>query len=205
MLIRQNPISQTAFQPETAYLCARLSRDIIHAHGIFIANYPSARATGYFTTSSLVECIYHLVPVLFHSRDESEQNACAMALDQAHAILIQISIALNIAKKALKAIQGVTNRWGSTGQSTRIQHGGSGKVQLGSAADHSHHRAPVPATQSPERIDTTTGQDVFSSIARNLGDDGHLQQVNTGLDVELWTTTPMAALFDYELEMIPSM
>lgn len=124
MIIRQNPVRQTAFNPEVAYFCARLSREVIHSHKICIARYPGARASGYFTTASIVECIYQLVPVLHYSKDNDEYTASMTALSQAHEIVIQLSTKLNSAKKALRALSGVTKRWGivkttdSTGSSS---------------------------------------------------------------------------------------
>ncbi|KAF2481576.1 hypothetical protein BDY17DRAFT_190641 [Neohortaea acidophila] len=117
MIIRQNPVRQTAFVPETAYLCSRIARETIHAHVAFMARYPCVRAVGYFTTTSMVECVYHLVPVLHYSKNE-EQAACVKALNQAHGILIQLSAKLNVAKRALKALRGVTSRWGTPRNTT---------------------------------------------------------------------------------------
>jgi hypothetical protein len=113
MLIRQNPLRQTAFDPETACLCARLSGEIIHAHDAYLARYPGARASGYFVTASMVECVYHLAPVLHYTKDASEHNASVAALQAANGILIQLSPKLNVAKKALRALNGVMLRWAS--------------------------------------------------------------------------------------------
>ena len=113
MLIRQNPLHQTAFDPETACLCARLSRETVHAHDAYLARYPGARASGYFVTASMVECIYHLAPVLHYTKDANERQATVAALQAANDILIQLSPKLNVAKKALQALSGVMRRWAS--------------------------------------------------------------------------------------------
>ena len=118
MLIRQNPVRQVAFSPETAHLCAGLARQIIEAHDLFISRYPEDRATGYFTTSSIVECIYHLALVLHHCKDEQERAVCASAFRVAHGILVKISSYNEVANKALKALTGVINKWCS-GNETR--------------------------------------------------------------------------------------
>jgi hypothetical protein len=128
MLIRQNPVRQATFAPETAHLCSRLARQIIEAHGLFLSRYPSARATGYFATSSIVECIYHLALVLHHSKDEEEHAACASAFRLAHDILVKISSYNNVASRALKALTGVVDKWcgsGSEGRANGAQ-GGNG-------------------------------------------------------------------------------
>ena len=124
MLIRQNPMQQTAFDPETALICARLACGIIHTHDVFTARYPEARASGYFTTSSMVECVYHLAPVLHYSKDTEEHSAAVVALKRAHNILTHLSSKLNVSKKALRALSGVMMRWGSeTSTSDVIREG----------------------------------------------------------------------------------
>lgn len=115
MLIRQNPVRRAAFNPETAYICSRLAREVIAAHELFISHYPDARATGYFTSSSLVECIYHLAPVLHKSKDGDEYRYCVTAFQQAHCILVKISAYNNVAKNALQALSGFVRKWGSGG------------------------------------------------------------------------------------------
>lgn len=111
MLIRQNPVRPTDFNSETAHLCAQLSRKVVRAHDRFISQFPEARATGYFTTCSIVECIYHLAPMMHYSEDDNEQQACVSAFDQAHSILVRLSAYNNVAKRALKALNGVVQKW----------------------------------------------------------------------------------------------
>ena len=70
----------------------------------------------------MVECVYHLAPVLHYTKDANERNASVTALQAANGILIQLSSKLNVAKKALRALNGVMLRWasgnspGNTGQ-----------------------------------------------------------------------------------------
>lgn len=111
MLIRQNPLQQTTFDPETAYFCARLSREVIQGHDVYLSKHQEGRASGYFSTTAVVECIYHLAPVLHYSKSSGEVAACVAALKQVHHILKQLSSRLNVAKKALKALSGVFTRW----------------------------------------------------------------------------------------------
>lgn len=94
-------------------MCARLSREIIHAHDIFMRSNSGVRAVGYFATASMVECVYHLAPVLHYSKVAEEHNACVIALKQAHQIILQLSPKLNVAKRALKALKSVIERWAS--------------------------------------------------------------------------------------------
>lgn len=112
MLIRQNPVCQAVFNSETSHFCARLSREIIRAHDLYISHYPEARAIGYFTTSSTVECIYHLALVMHDSKDQDEHAACVSAFGQAHGILVKLSSYNKVAKRALKALNSIVRRWG---------------------------------------------------------------------------------------------
>ena len=118
MLIRQNPLQQTTFNAETAYFCARLAREIIHGHDVYINRYRNARASGYFMTTSMVESVYHLTPVLHYTNNSAEFAACVKALKQAHTILKQLSTRMNVAKKALRALSGVLTRWGGDAAET---------------------------------------------------------------------------------------
>lgn len=114
MLLRQSPVRQAVYDPETANFCARISREIIKAHHLYIATFPKARAVGYFTTSSTVECIYHLSPVMRYSTDQGERTACIAAFHQAQDVLSKLSAYNNVAKKALEALKGLANKWGSS-------------------------------------------------------------------------------------------
>ena len=129
MLIRQNPVRQVAFDLETAYICSRLACELIQAYDLFVLQFPEARASGYFTTSSIVECIYHLAPVLHYAKDAKEHAPCVTALGQAHSILIRLSSYNNVAKRALTALEGVIKKW-VTGQASVTNDGG---MQIGVA------------------------------------------------------------------------
>lgn len=94
-------------------MCARLSREIIAAHDIFMRSSSGIRAIGYFTTASMVEAVYHLAPVLNYSKEAGEHEACVTALKQAHRILLQLAPKLSVAKRALKALKGVIERFSS--------------------------------------------------------------------------------------------
>lgn len=114
MLIRQNPVRQTGFNPEAASFCASLARGIIIAHDLYVSQYPEASpAVGYFATSSIVECIYHLAPVLHYSREADEHAACVSAFNQAHNILVRLSTYTNSAKRAVEALTRFLEKWGS--------------------------------------------------------------------------------------------
>jgi len=213
MLIRQNPVRQAAFSPETAHLCSRLARQIIEAHGLFISRYPSARATGYFTTSSIVECIYHLALVLHHSKDEEEHAACASAFRLAHDILVKISSYNNVASRALKALTGVVNKWCSSGSESRANgvRGGNGVAgdTLGSSPTAGVF---VPCPQDDPRnqnprapVHTAAQNGLFFDAADD--DDPFVGAGGLGVNSRAWMDVSMGSLlgndYDFQFENWP--
>jgi len=50
---------------------------------------------------------------MHHSEDDNEHAACVSAFNQAHSILIRLSAYNNVAKRALKALNGVIKKWGN--------------------------------------------------------------------------------------------
>ncbi|SCV27517.1 uncharacterized protein FFB14_01590 [Fusarium fujikuroi] len=160
MLIKQNPVRQSAFNPETAHFCARLSREIIRSHHVYLSQYPEARASGYFTTSSIVECIYHLAPVIHCSVDSNEHSACVSAFNQARGILVKLSAYNNVAKKALKALNGVIKKWG-TGDIKGSSGGKDTSALQGVLQDHNNLDVPPQIHEFMRRIEVQDGQDSF--------------------------------------------
>jgi hypothetical protein len=212
MLIRQNPVRQAAFSPETAHLCSRLARQIIEAHGLFISRYPSARATGYFTTSSIVECIYHLALVLHHSKDEEEHAACASAFRLAHDILVKISSYNNVASRALKALTGVVNKWCSSGNESRVGgtrggHGVAGETLGNSPTAGVFVPCPSddPRNQNPRApVQTAAQTGLFFDAA---DDDPFVGAGGLGVNSRAWMDVSMDSLlgndYDFQFENWP--
>jgi hypothetical protein len=216
MLIRQNPVRQATFSPETAHLCSRLARQIIDSHSLFLSRYPSARATGYFATSSIVECIYHLALVLQHSKDETEHAACASAFRLAHDILVKISSYNNVASRALKALTGVVNKWCGGGNESRVNgaQGGNGvsRETLGVALSNSPAAGvfvPCPQddphnhiSQAPAHTAAQTG--LFFDTADN---DPFVGAGGFGVNSRAWMDLSMGSLlgndYDFQFENWP--
>ncbi|KAK3117447.1 hypothetical protein LTR53_001212 [Teratosphaeriaceae sp. CCFEE 6253] len=161
MLIRQNPVRQTAFIPDITYLCSRFACQIIGAHELFISRYSSTRATGYFTTSSMVECIYHLALVLHHSKDEEEHTACVSAFQLALDILLRLSSYKKVANRALEALTCVVRRWGN-GRKIGARGDGAESMSLSEALDAPGHRRWCMA----------------SGIACEICGDGHSDEIS---------------------------
>lgn len=183
MLIRQNPVRRAEFNPETAHLCARLSRGIIRAHDLYISRYPEARSIGYIATSSTVECIYHLAPVMHYSKDDNEHSACVSAFHQAHGILVKLSAYNNVAKRALKALNGVVKKWGS-GNTTGNTGSLHPVVRQSEVGDCSIMDAP-PQVHEFQGTNVQTSADSFEM---NLGE---------------WMSVSMGSLYGNEFDFRP--
>ncbi|EME43714.1 hypothetical protein DOTSEDRAFT_71540 [Dothistroma septosporum NZE10] len=177
LLIRQNPVRRSSFVPETAHLCSRLARQIIVAHDVFVSQWRSARPTGYFTTSSIVECIYHLALVLHNSRDESEHAACVSAFRLAHSVLVRLSSYCKVAEKALRALNGLVRRWGGG-------HSDGTSAATGGVNDLTENNATSPPFRAGPP-GTSYDQFGLDGMDASLGD---------------WMDVPMDSLFGNELD-----
>lgn len=179
------------FAPETAHLCSRLSREIIRAHEVFISQHPSARAAGYFATSSIVECIYHLAPVLQYSQDSQEHAACVSAFHQAHSILVRLSPYNSVADKALKALNGLIKKWSKASTSTGDRGAGASAM---APNDNVGRPVPLPTNSQNKTNDSqlafTPGQ-FFSSNASN----GQFGADTMNLDFGEWMDMSLGPLF----------
>ncbi|EWY79377.1 hypothetical protein FOYG_17455 [Fusarium oxysporum NRRL 32931] len=170
MLIKQNPIRQSAFNPETAHFCARLSREIIRSHHLYFLQYPEVRASGYFATSSIVECIYHLAPVIHRSIDSNEHSACVSAFNQAHGILVKLSVYTNVAKKALRALNGVIKKWGSGDSISIATTIKDTSVPQGEVQNVDDFDAPPEIQEFMRRTDVQVGTEGFDIHIGDLMD-----------------------------------
>jgi hypothetical protein len=56
---------------------------------------------------------------MHYSKDEVERTACVSAFNQAHGILVRLSAYTGVAKRAIKALDGVIKKWGG-GNTTGI-------------------------------------------------------------------------------------
>lgn len=70
---------------------------------------------------------------MHHSKDDKEHAACVSAFNQAHGILVRLSAYNDVAKRALKALNGVIKKWGN-GNSTddsSVLHDGAPQSEEG--------------------------------------------------------------------------
>ena len=80
-----------------------------------------------------------------YSKDHNEHTACVAAFNQAHSILVRLSAYNNVAKKALKALNGVAQKWGSG--NTAGKSGGYAGARQGEVGD-CNVRCPSPCLQT---------------------------------------------------------
>lgn len=163
MLIRQNPLSPPDSGPGPSSnstpksLCALLATHTISAITAFTATFPRFRPSGYFITTALVECIYHLVHVL---QDPSLEANRASALDSfrtAYNLLLEFAQTLNSARRAVRALR--TAIFSGTGPTSPFE--------AITAAPGSDERG-VNATRSSgdERVDSRESEEYSLAIAR---------------------------------------
>ena len=71
---------------------------------------------------------------MHYSRYENEQTACVSAFNQAHEILVRLSAYKSVAKRALKALNGVVKKWGR-GNTTGNSGGANAGVRQSEVGD----------------------------------------------------------------------
>ncbi|KAH8819259.1 hypothetical protein F5884DRAFT_848585 [Xylogone sp. PMI_703] len=107
MIIRQNPIVSCEGDEETRQLCSSIAKDCIDAIGAFADACPRIRSCGYFITTALVECIYHLVHILQDSSLKFDRTATLDSFCNAYQLLTNFAQTWSTAKRALDALSAV--------------------------------------------------------------------------------------------------
>jgi hypothetical protein len=104
MLILQNPLLSPRCNEEGKQFCARLAKDSIEAISAFANAYPRIRASGYFISTALVECIYHLVYNLQDQATGADRAATVASFRAAYQLLVDFGNTWITARRALKAL-----------------------------------------------------------------------------------------------------
>jgi hypothetical protein len=106
MIIRQNPlVSYPSDQKATQQLCALISSHSIEAISAFANACPGMRPAGYFISTALVECIYHLVYVLRDPNLQLDRSGALEAFRVAYELLLRFTETVNSAKNAIMALK----------------------------------------------------------------------------------------------------
>lgn len=106
LTIRQNP---TQKRQDTTHhrLCVSLAAQTVDAIAAFTESCPSIVPCGFFFSTALLECIYHLIVAIRAKPSEEERAASIRSFQLAYQLLEQFSQALDTAKRALRALNSV--------------------------------------------------------------------------------------------------
>ncbi|KAF2494597.1 hypothetical protein BU16DRAFT_589557 [Lophium mytilinum] len=105
MTIRQNPILSGESGQEARKFCAVLARDSIEAIAAFASVCPGIRPSGYFISTALVECIYHLAYLLKDPELQTDGSAALESFHSAYQLLVELAETIEAAKHALEALK----------------------------------------------------------------------------------------------------
>ncbi|KAF2802372.1 uncharacterized protein BDZ99DRAFT_482811 [Mytilinidion resinicola] len=105
MTIRQNPILSGESGQEARKLCAVLARDSVEAIAAFANACPGIRPSGYFISTALVECIYHLVYLLKDPGLQTDGSAALESFHSAYQLLVELAGTIEPANHALEALK----------------------------------------------------------------------------------------------------
>ncbi|TVY18039.1 hypothetical protein LARI1_G001625 [Lachnellula arida] len=104
MIIRQNPLLSHSCNEEGKSFCALLAKDTIEAILAFAEVCPQIRASGYFLSTALVECIYHLVFIVKSNPTQVQHVDAIGSFRCAYQLLVDYSGIWTTAKRALQAL-----------------------------------------------------------------------------------------------------
>ncbi|TVY29355.1 Patulin cluster transcription factor [Lachnellula hyalina] len=104
MIIRQNPLLSHSCDEEGKSFCALLAKDTIEAISAYANVCPQIRASGYFLSTALVECIYHLVFIIKSNRTQVQYVDAIGSFRCAYQLLVDYSGIWTTAERALQAL-----------------------------------------------------------------------------------------------------
>ncbi|TVY47622.1 Terreic acid cluster-specific transcription factor [Lachnellula occidentalis] len=104
MIIRQNPLLSHSCNEEGKSFCALLAKDTIEAISAFANVCPQIRASGYFLSTALVECIYHLVFIIKSNHTQIQYVDAIESFRCAYQLLTDYSGIWTTANRALQAL-----------------------------------------------------------------------------------------------------
>lgn len=149
----------------------------------------------------MVECVYHLIPVLREPSFDEDHTAAVSSLRTAHNIVASLSQRLNVARHATVALEQAMTRWG-----------GDSAVRHLSSDDGRMAKAPEATTRSSGGILTLHGNaenatqppDVAGTALqwRDMG-DANLPQADFGENVFNQGQRPNDHLLEHPYVAIP--
>ncbi|XHG03943.1 hypothetical protein AWENTII_007226 [Aspergillus wentii] len=103
LTIRHNPLQNDRHNP-SAQLCARLASQTVEAIAAFTNSCPSIKPCGFFFSTALIECIYHLMSVVQDPSLQDEKSSMIKSFRLSYRLLVQFSQTLDTAKRAICAL-----------------------------------------------------------------------------------------------------
>jgi hypothetical protein len=159
LTIRQNPI-QKHQDTEGHSLCLSLAAQTVDAISAFSARCPSIAPCGFFFSTALLECIYHLIFAMRNTPTDDERGATVRSFRLAYRLLEKFSQVLDTAKRALRALNSVVS---IASVSNSIP-----------AVDERPNPEPEPESEHGHAMDltfqTTTGIDFFDPLSWQIDD-----------------------------------
>lgn len=107
MIIRQNPVLSCDGDEEARLFCAHLAKQSIDAIATFSNSCTRSRTSGYFISTALVECIYHLVYILQDRSLCVDRPTLLDAFRMAYQLLSDFASTWTTSRRALQALSSV--------------------------------------------------------------------------------------------------
>lgn len=104
LTIRQNPLHRSNQNSHPQDLCASLASQIIEAIAAFADSITNIEPCGFFFSTALVECIYHLIFTIQDSSSPTERPSSISSLKLSYQLLVLFSRTLDTAKRAIRAL-----------------------------------------------------------------------------------------------------
>jgi hypothetical protein len=161
MIIRQNPLLSCDGDEESRHICSHIARNSIDAIAAFAAAYPRCRSSGYFLSTALVECIYHLVYILQDSALQIDRPAVLDSFQKAYQLLSDFASTWITAKRALHALSAAIF---SGGDVTALYKAITRRHREGSEQFHSMSRDGTLGIEMGVSPDTSLAAFLFNPV-----------------------------------------
>jgi len=155
MIIRQNPVLSCGRGEESRHFCANLAQQSIDAIAAFASACPRIRSSGYFISTALVECIYHLVYILQDKALRIDRQAVLDSFRHAYQLLLDFAQTWITAKRALQAL------------SSAIFSGGDANA-LFEALSQSQNEQSDRMDESPQEVSSQNSRSPTQSLSDQM-------------------------------------
>lgn len=104
LTIRQNPLYKGVQNSYSRNLCASLALQVIEAIAAFADTITNIEPCGFFFSTALVECVYHLVFAIQDTPANEDRASIVSSLKLSYQLLVRFSLTLDTAKRAIRAL-----------------------------------------------------------------------------------------------------